>query len=160
MPKILCACGETLRYGEIEELAPVPPGAEMDPSRRRELRGSLESRLEEAARARGLGAAERAAWVAAHLEEYVERWLGMLDLLPSSASEITGDAFGLVRIGADVLTRELRDADPPRELLLDWIAFLALLDELREQGGREWAPRLLDAVRRVRSRLPPTAIPG
>lgn len=126
----------------------------MDATRRRELRRSLEDRLEAEARERGMSPLERAAWVAEHVEEYVDRWLGLLALPSWSWSDVVQhDLLGTVSLGADLLTRELRQAEPSREALAAWAAFLATLDDVQTRGGPSVAPLLLDAAREVRSRL-------
>lgn len=126
----------------------------MDADRKRELRASLEHRLNIKSQELRFSPAERAAWVAEHLEEYVDRWLGLLGLSAWSWQEIIDhDLFGTVELASELLTRELRSAEPTRELLLAWVGFLALMDDVRNAGERDRAPLLLDSIREVRSHI-------
>jgi hypothetical protein len=69
----------------------------MDPGRRRELETLLRGHLAEQPDA-GLS---RLLWLADQLENYVERWIGFGEAVPSPLrSSLEGDLFGMVEIGA------------------------------------------------------------
>jgi len=115
-------------------LALDPEGMSPDPAvRRAYLTRSLDENLEETAKAEGFSPAERAAWIAEHLEIYASRCVGFAEILPGGADAVRGSSFLLmVEIGTEALRREL-DASPPSPAgEAAWRAFLAALAATRE----------------------------
>lgn len=126
----------------------------MDRNRRQYLWSSLTERLASEAAEKNYTPLQRLIWLAEHVEEYVDRWLGLLELGSWPWSEIIEhDLFEVIAIGSDLLSKELARVDAPRDVYATWLLFLARLGEIRVDDGGHRAPLLLDAIRDVRATL-------
>jgi len=129
-----------------------PEGLSPDPAVHREyLRRSLDENLEETARAEGFGPAERAAWLAEHMELYVSRCVGFA-AMPQVGGDAVRDSslLGMVEIGTEALRRELDASPPPPAGEAAWRAFLAQLAATRDGADFE---SLAAAARELRAAL-------
>jgi hypothetical protein len=128
----------------------------MEAARRRELRDSLESRLEEESRSRGLTPRDRVLWVAYHLDLYVSRWLAFVNGSPHDdlSPFLHGTLWWMIETGTEALDRELRNAGPDPEVLRAWAGFLSRLEEIRTSEHRERARELLWHFNEFRRFLP------
>ena len=126
----------------------------MDIDRQRLLKAALENELQFETEQAGLGPAERATWLAARLEHYVDRWLGFCDdpTIPLSAL-LSGDLFGVIEIGADLLDREMRLIDQSGESIVAWQEFVELLSAVRAAEDRSGISSLLRSARRLHETL-------
>jgi hypothetical protein len=117
---------------DAEELAP-------DPAERREfLTRSLDEHLEETAREKGLGGAERATWLAEHLELYVGRCVGFASLPGVGAASVReSQGFVVVEVGTAALRRELDASPPAPAAAAAWDEFLRRLEATRQGAGFE-----------------------
>jgi regulator of protease activity HflC (stomatin/prohibitin superfamily) len=125
-----------------------------DDARKEELRNLLLTELEiQSARGR-FDPGQRLGWLAEHLEEYVDRWLGFVALPSWPMSHLLRfDGFVMVEIGTEVLDAEIKRAAPPPNVLLAWNEFVARLDAIRDGGDKMLAERLGEAVREVRTAI-------
>lgn len=117
----------------------------MDAQRRSELVRSLEHQLEGEARED-----HRLEWLAARLEEYVDRWVGCMLPSWSVVELIDGDGFGAIEIGSAALEREIRSSVVADRAIRNWEYFVGKLAEVKEDPNRELAAELLNAVQQVR----------
>lgn len=99
------------------------------------------------------GSPARLNWLADHLEEYVERWLGFCAVLTKPKSVTTAAGFSTVELGAGAITDELKHATPSPELQSSWRAFLESLELVRSRGGHAEADKLFEAARMFRSSI-------
>jgi hypothetical protein len=126
--------------------------APMNSERREFYRDFFQRELASISQQRGSG--PRLRWLAEHLEEYVDRWLGFCAVAPESTlSLVTAPGFGVIELGAEALGEELSDAPVPPDVNAAWQGFLSSLSKVRERGGRGEAEQLAIAARRVRSVL-------
>ena len=123
-----------------------------DPAVRREYhRRSLDENLEETARARGFGPAERAAWVAEHVEIYATRCVGFAAVLAADSGSLRDSVFfGMVEIGTEALRRELDASTPSPAAAAAWREFLDRLAATRVAADFE---RLAAAAGELRAAL-------
>jgi hypothetical protein len=124
----------------------------MDAARRLELQTSLQRELERHAAERGLGPTARVAWLLDQLENYVERWLGLRAADGSAIAPASDDLFGMIEIGADVTSGEVRAAEAAA-VMGSWQTFLTILAELRAGSSMIEPWRLAEALAVVRSEL-------
>lgn len=100
------------------------------------------------------GSWPRLRWLAEHLEEYVDRWLGFCAIAPEpSPSLMTAPGFGVIELGAQALGDELASARTTPVFEAAWQSFLSALRQVREGGGRQEAEHLGIAAREVRSAI-------
>ena len=104
-----------------------------DPARRRELRVSLEERLERACPHAITPVTARIRWLGEQLENYVERWLGFA-VLPGATipSLLEGDLFAIVDISAGVLDNEIRLLPESAGMRKSWTRLGQILLALRQ----------------------------
>lgn len=120
--------------------------------RHRAFRESLEERLAAESIRYGWSAHERVVWLAALVDEYLERWAGVREYSDWSAEElIESDLFAVLEIGASVLAREIGSAALSAETLAAWLAFLAALGELRIKADMKLAPTLIRSLENFRA---------
>lgn len=142
------------RLAALLSRATPPPGdpsdeaLSPDPAVRREfLRRSLDEHLLEAEQGGELGLGGRGAWLAEHLEIYVNRCIGFAALPSGAGPVLDGSLFSLVEIGTEALRREL-DASPPAPAAADaWRAYLRALEDIRQHGDFESLAAAAGAVR-------------
>lgn len=100
------------------------------------------------------GSWPRLRWLAEHLEEYVERWLGFCAIASESSSSLaTAPGFNVIDLGAQALEDEIAFAQLPAGAQAAWQSFLSSLHQVRDRGGREEAEQLGIAARTVRSAI-------
>lgn len=120
----------------------------MNVTRRRELQASLECELDRNTVDHDLDSAGRVVWLFDQLQNYLERWLGLRGGQGQNLAD--DDLFGMLEIGAEVTSRELRPRDSE-----SWQLWLTALAEVRA-GGTMVEPRhLAESLARVRSEFCP-----
>jgi hypothetical protein len=104
----------------------------MTPARHRELRASLEERLEKQFPRATASPADRVRWLSEQLENYVERWLGFA-VLPGATlrSLLAGDLFGSVEVGSSALDQEIRALPEAARARGQWIPLRTALENIR-----------------------------
>jgi hypothetical protein len=121
----------------------------MDDGRRRELEALLRGHLADQ-RDDGL---TRLLWLAEQLENYVERWIGFGEVMPTPLpAQREGDLFGMVEIGARLTDEEIRRAPRPPAVEGAWADFSEVLSALRT-GARARPVELREPLSRFRSTL-------
>lgn len=126
----------------------------MDPVKRQHLRRSLEERLTSTSIAQRYSHIQRLAWLAEHIEEYVDRWLGLWDLEGWSWPEIVEhDLFQVIVTACDLFTGEMAREDAAPDVSKQWLMLLSLLGEVRVIDKRQRADQLLAAARDLRVQL-------
>jgi hypothetical protein len=115
----------------------------VDTPRRRELEASLHARLAEQP------PPARLPWLADQLENYVERWVGFCEAFAAPpATQVAGDLFAMIEIGAAAMDRTLGPAPPP-----SWRAFTATVNSLRSTRAPFDPVRLRHAFIVVREQI-------
>jgi hypothetical protein len=116
----------------------------MDAARRLELRQSLERSLQSDASEHNLDARAQMTWLAEHLDEYIDRWLGFC-AVPSlqMADLLKSDLFLAVEVGAEMLGEHVGTSAPKAESA--WKQFRSALEHVRGTSEKQDAHRLRDA---------------
>jgi hypothetical protein len=126
----------------------------MDDKRRDELRASLERELKEKSAQEQLSSRDRIHWLADRLGEYLERWLGFCAISDASMPPLVDHVlFGMVEIGAEVLTEELRRPSVPRTISDAWYTFPKVLETARSWNEKSEAEQLRVVLAGWRSKL-------
>jgi hypothetical protein len=124
----------------------------MKSPRQSHLRALLLTRFEE--EAADLPTASRLRWLGEHLTEYVDRWAGSLDLGLAPEDPCTGDLFGMVEVGAEVIAGEL-DADSPLPAAVEWKSFSDALARARGSSDERCREDLRKSAQRLLATLTP-----
>lgn len=126
----------------------------MEQDRRMEMRDSIERALELETQQRSLDAHARVVWLAAQLEEYIDRWLGFC-ALPSLTMPalLQSDLFAAVEIGSAVVSENITRSHMRADAQSTWGIFLAALDEVRGARDKQQAKRLKEALIPFRAAL-------
>jgi len=122
----------------------------MDTQRREFYRDFFKSEL--AAVSEQPGSGPRLRWLAEHLEEYVDRWLGFCALaVESNTSVVTAPGFYMIELGREALAEEFAGARMPPDVEAAWRDFASALSKVRDRGGLREAEQLGVAARQVLS---------
>jgi len=120
----------------------------MDPVRRRELETLLRGHLAE----QPDDGLSRLLWLADQLENYVERWIGFAEAMPSPLpADLEGDLFGMVEIGAAVTDEEIRRAAYMPAVQGAWDEFSEIVSSIRT--GAQSPAELREPLTRLRATL-------
>jgi hypothetical protein len=127
---------------------------DLDPRRTALLRDRLARRLEVEALRGGFTPTERALWIAERLEDYVGRVAGVFELPGCGMHDaVEMGMVRLVKIGSDILERELQGGVRPPEAVAHWLRFQSAWISFGHQGNNRIALELWDAIRQLRTAL-------
>lgn len=99
------------------------------------------------------GSPRRVQWLADHLIEYVDRWLGFCGLAEGSSSFENVPGFTMIERGAAAMQEELAGVQSPSDVEDAWTAFHRLVSAFRTSGGKREPEELAKAAREIRNRL-------
>jgi hypothetical protein len=126
----------------------------MDILRRTDLRNSLEHELAFETRHKQLTSHGRVKWLIGMLSEYVERWNGFCQPPFAGMHDAVQDSgFAMIEIGAALLSRELRMADPPIVVFDAWLHFISCLSEMRDRADFRLLNGLVSGMRQVEAAM-------
>ena len=119
----------------------------MNPTRLKALRVSLERELLAQTASKGSTRAIQLKWVTEQLENYLERWLGFCAVpsIPMS-SLVEDDLVGMIGIGLDVLTQRLGETTEFSTTKNSLCRLQNALRNVRQNGNRQMALQLRDAL--------------
>ncbi len=121
----------------------------MDDERYRVLVESLEQAVAAETAQRGLDLHGQIDWLAEHLDEYIDRWLGFCRVPTLQMTALLqSDLFVAIEIGAASLARRLETAG--EKLQVAWNEFADSLNRLRLSTDKNDAARLREAFDRFR----------
>lgn len=114
----------------------------MDAARRGELRSSLEAELQRIDPEHALDCHGRIRWLAARLEEYLDRWLGMCAASDAEMRYLVHSVlFDAVDVGSDLVDERLR-SECGDFTYATWQRFRNALKQVAHGGERQQLPRL------------------
>lgn len=112
----------------------------------------MQRELDRQARERDFDRVARVAWLLDQLDNYVERWIGMVAAAEPARPSVEDDLFHMIEIGAEAVSAELHSLESP--IVADrWRGFLSAVAAGGARAGSFQPVQLTTCLAAVRSAL-------